>query len=82
MIGLRNVRIQFVKRFPHSRLSKSIFALPDEVSEFEFLGIARMLLVEACLGSKDEDNQHSQSSQMREDKRWKKSKKVKKNAGQ
>lgn len=81
MIGLRNLRIQFVKRFPHSRLSKSIFALPDEVSEFEFLGIARMLLVEACLGSKDEDNQHSQSSQMREDKRWKKSKKVKKNAG-
>jgi hypothetical protein len=82
MIGLRNLKIQFVKRFPNSRLSKSIFALPDEVSEFEFLGIARMLLVEACLGSKDEDNQHSQSSQMREDKRWKKSKKVKKNAGQ
>ena len=81
MIGLRNLRIQFVKRFPHSRLSKSIFALPDEVSEFEFLGIARMLLVEACLGSKDEDNQHSQSSQMREDKSWKKTKKVEKNAG-
>ena len=80
MIGLRNLRIQFVKRFPHSRLSKSIFALPDEVSEFEFLGIARMLLVEACLGSKDEDNQHSQSSQLREEKRWKKSKKVKINA--
>ena len=82
MIGLRNLRIQFVKRFPHSRLSKSIFALPDEVSEFEFLGIARMLLVEANLGLKDEDNQHSQSSQMREHKRWTKTKKVEKNAGE
>ena len=82
MIGLRNLKIQFVKRFPNSRLSKSIFALPDEVSELEFLGIARMLLVEACLGLKDEDNQHSQFSQMREDKSWKKTKKVGKNAGQ
>lgn len=61
MIGLRNLRIQFLKRFPHSKLSKTISALPDEVSEFEFLGIARMLLVEACLELKDENNQYSQS---------------------
>ena len=80
MIGLRNLKIQFVKRFPHSRLSKSISALPDEGSEFEFLGIARMLLVEANLGLKEEDNPHSQSSQMREHKRWTKTKKVEKNA--
>lgn len=49
MIDLRLLKSKFMRNFPLTRLSQTISALPDRVTEQEFLGIARLLLAEADL---------------------------------
>jgi hypothetical protein len=47
MIDLSPLKTKFMRNFPSTRLSQTISALPDRVTEPEFMGIARLLLAEA-----------------------------------